>query len=238
MNCTLCQRKLKNPTATGMGKTCQKKFRGLSESKTETAVRVEPLFVRRQPRRSYMVFTSPRQTVVVSESETGERFARCGCSPEGVKCLHIEIVAEIDRARFPQDLAVVEVVAVKENLTAQTVEAEPLMICLNDRQIELTAAIARAEKSNLEVFPDFERDSFVVVNRENGNEYKTNLKAVEGKVLANCEKQGGEPCADFKYRNRICKHLGKTLQDFHCVILARFAAKAEAVKTSMAEVIA
>lgn len=224
MNCTLCQRKLKNTTATGMGKTCQKKFRGLSESTKETAVRVEPLFVRRQPRRSYMVFTSPRQTVVVSESETGERFARCGCSPEGVKCLHIEIVAEIDRARFPQDLAAaVEVEAVKENLTAQTVEAEPLMICLNDQQDEFKAALTRAGKSNLEVFQQFERDPFAVVNTDTKSEYKVHLKPVNEKALASCS------CEDFNRRKRICKHIGRTLQDRLCDILAKFSKQSATV---------
>lgn len=221
MNCTLCQRKLRNPTATGMGKTCQKKFRGLSESTMETAVRVEPLFLRRQPRRSYMVFTSPRQTVTVNELETGERFAKCGCSPEGVKCLHIEIVAEIDRARFPQDLAAaveVETVELIDTNVGQSeaVETEPLMINLSDRQTEFKAALTRAGKSNLEVFQQFDRDSFVVVNTDSQSEYKVILKPAGGKALASCS------CADFQNRSRICKHLGKTLQYCLCDILAHF----------------
>lgn len=226
MNCTLCQRKLKNPTATGMGKTCQKKFHSQPDAQKEKTIRVEPLFVRRQPRRSYLVFTSPRQTVVVNETETGERFARCGCS-EGITCEHIQIVAEIDRARFPEDLAAaVEVEAVKENLTAQTVENEPLMICLNDRQAEFKESLSRAAKSNLIVFPDFERDSFVIVNTDTKSEYRAIFKSVAGRALASCD------CGDFKHRGRICKHLSRVLQDFLCEILAKFSAKNSAAEVT------
>lgn len=102
MNCKVCNRKLKNHTETGMGKVCQKKNRNIGDDSAKSSVRVEPLFVRRQPRRSYAVFTSPRRIVVVTENETG-RFANCPCS-ETELCEHRQIVAKVDRRRFPQEM--------------------------------------------------------------------------------------------------------------------------------------
>lgn len=81
------------------------------------------------------------------------------------------------------------------------------MLCLNDRKGEFRSALHRAEKSTLEVFPDFERDQFVVVNKENDSEYHVKIAASNGLVFGKCE------CADFRKRNRICKHLSSVLAD-------------------------
>lgn len=202
MNCKVCNRKLKNHTESGMGKVCQKKNRNIGDESAKSKIRVEPLFVKRQPRRSYMVFTSPRQVVVITENETG-RFANCPCSTE--MCEHREIVAKIDRQRFPEDLAAAAV--------------EPLMISLNERQAEFTQSIERAAKSKLKVYADFEKDTFVVVNEENKHEHRVALKTVKGKVLASCD------CGDFKNRNRICKHLSVVLLENMLGIAADLAQK-------------
>lgn len=98
--CKRCNRELKNHTESGMGEICRMKADRLNNSDLKT-VRVEPLFIRRSSRRSYLVFTSPRVVVVVEEESDG-RFAFCPCSPE--MCEHRRLVAEIDRAAFPVDL--------------------------------------------------------------------------------------------------------------------------------------
>ena len=88
-----------------MGKVCRMKANQGNDTAGEKKIRVEPLFIRRQPRRSYLVFTSPRRRVVVSETADG-RFAKCDCS--GARCEHIVLVAEIDRSRFVNDLGVLQ----------------------------------------------------------------------------------------------------------------------------------
>lgn len=100
--CKRCSRELKNHTESGMGKVCQMKA-NRETSADETGVRVEPLFVRRPARRSYLVFTKPRFIVTVEEDSDG-RFANCPCSIQ--MCEHRRLVAEIDRAKFPVDLFV------------------------------------------------------------------------------------------------------------------------------------
>lgn len=81
------------------------------------------------------------------------------------------------------------------------------MVCLNDRKDEFRAALRRAEQSTLEVFPDFDRDQFVVVNKSNDSEYRVQIEASNGSVFGKCE------CADFKYKKRVCKHLSAVLAD-------------------------
>jgi hypothetical protein len=92
-------------------------------------------------------------------------------------------------------------------LVANEKAAETLLICLNDREREFIAATSRADKNNLEVFHDWEADSFVVVNHDSRTEYKVVLKTIKGKVFASCE------CGDFKKRNRVCKHQAEVLRD-------------------------
>jgi hypothetical protein len=89
------------------------------------------------------------------------------------------------------------------------------MVCLSDRKKEFVEALNRAEKSDLEVFPDWDRDSFVVVNNDKGNEYKINLDSDGGRVFAECD------CPDFVFRKRVCKHIGAVLTDTLFGILAR-----------------
>lgn len=82
------------------------------------------------------------------------------------------------------------------------------MICLAERKPEFVAALNRTEKSDLEVFAGFERDSFVVVNRAKRKEYRVHLQSQNGKPYASCE------CGDFIYRERICKHISEVLVTF------------------------
>lgn len=81
------------------------------------------------------------------------------------------------------------------------------MLCLSDRKDEFMSALERGKNSNLEVFPDFEKDKFVVVNHEKQKEYRINLETISGKTFADCE------CADFQYRKRVCKHISAVLTD-------------------------
>lgn len=82
------------------------------------------------------------------------------------------------------------------------------MICLSDRKGEFAEALARAGKSDLEVFADWERDTFVVVNNDKANEYKVIFETrADGKLYGDCE------CGDFTYRKRICKHIGEVLAE-------------------------
>lgn len=100
--CKRCNRSLKIANESGMGKICQMKANRAAAS-DEKSVRVEPLFLRRQARRSYLVFTSPRMRVVVSETSDG-RFAHCDCGTNCF-CPHIAAVAAYDRSVFPLDPA-------------------------------------------------------------------------------------------------------------------------------------
>lgn len=86
-------------------------------------------------------------------------------------------------------------------------EAETGMICLNDRKDEFRAALHRAENSDLTVFPDFERDGFVVVNSDTNGEYRVKLHSENGSVGASCT------CPDFQNRSRVCKHISEVLAD-------------------------
>ena len=90
------------------------------------------------------------------------------------------------------------------------------MICLSNRKKEFIAALNRAEKWNLEVFADFDPDSFVVVNHDNGQEYQVKLESKDGHVFAGCR------CDDFKYQRRICKHLSAVLADAFFGVLAKY----------------
>jgi hypothetical protein len=99
-------------------------------------------------------------------------------------------------------------------------KAESEMICLSDRKPEFVSALQRAEKSNLEIYEDFEHDTFVVVNRSNNHEYRVALQSKDGAVFAKCT------CADFTNRKRICKHIGETLANRMFGQLARIDAAA------------
>lgn len=98
MKCKRCNRELKNHVETGIGKVCQMKAQRLSEA-VDRKIKIVPLFLRRIPRRSYLVMTQPRATVVVKDTQNG-RFAECQNCAE--RCEHINLAAEMDNARFPQ----------------------------------------------------------------------------------------------------------------------------------------
>ena len=81
------------------------------------------------------------------------------------------------------------------------------MICLSDRKKEFVEAMERGFDFDLQVFADWEKDTFVVVNHDSGNEYRIGIKSNDGQVFASCS------CPDFKYRRRICKHVASVLSD-------------------------
>lgn len=79
------------------------------------------------------------------------------------------------------------------------------MICLSDRRDEFKAALKRSFENDLEVFADWDRDSFVVVNKTKKTEYPVKLETINGLVYASCG------CKDFEYRRHVCKHIAETL---------------------------
>ncbi len=83
-----------------MGEICRMKANKVSESAVQNKIKIEPLFIRQQSRRSYLVFTSPRVKVTVNDTDEG-RVANCQCRPAQI-CQHIELVAKVDNQRFPQ----------------------------------------------------------------------------------------------------------------------------------------
>lgn len=96
--CQRCHRELKNHTESGMGAICKMKAQRIS-GESKNSIKVVPLFLHQQPRRRYLVFTSPRATVLVKDLGDG-RYAECQICTE--RCVHIDLVAEADNARFPQ----------------------------------------------------------------------------------------------------------------------------------------
>lgn len=101
--------------------------------------------------------------------------------------------------------------SVKINVEAETVSN---LICLSDRKEEFMQALNRAKNSDLIVYADFEPDTFVVVNRGK-SEYRVKLQTVSGQLYAECG------CPDFKFRKRICKHIGEVLTETVCGTLAK-----------------
>lgn len=91
------------------------------------------------------------------------------------------------------------------------IESEPLiavndpMINLSERKGEFREALERGKDSRLNVFQDWERDSFAVVNKDGGSEYRIKLESRKDQLFGECE------CGDFKFRRRICKHLSEVL---------------------------
>ena len=95
------------------------------------------------------------------------------------------------------------------DLASHVVQIEPTvspkMICLSERKTEFVEALERGKNSNLEVYADWDKDSFVVVNRDNRFEYPVRLEASGGKIFSQCS------CPDFQYRRRVCKHISAVL---------------------------
>jgi hypothetical protein len=99
--CKRCNRELKQHHLSGMGDICRMKADRDSAGATVNKIRVEPMFIRFQPRRSYLVFTAKRQTVTIFGGIGEAKTAKCTCS-EGVRCEHIELIAQIDNAKYPK----------------------------------------------------------------------------------------------------------------------------------------
>lgn len=96
MNCLICHRELKNPTASGMGKVCASKNHSFGEIAPKS-VRVEILY-QTAGRRSYLVFTDPKRRVVVTQTADG-KIAKCDCG-SAVRCQHIDRIAVIEMEKF------------------------------------------------------------------------------------------------------------------------------------------
>ncbi|HEX8289807.1 MAG TPA: SWIM zinc finger family protein [Pyrinomonadaceae bacterium] len=83
----------------------------------------------------------------------------------------------------------------------------PKMICLHDRdRSEIKAALKRGFENEFEVFADWDRDSFVIVNHTNQTEYRVKLTTSGGRTFSECS------CKDFIYRKHVCKHIAEVLQ--------------------------
>ena len=95
------------------------------------------------------------------------------------------------------------------DLASHVVQIEPRvspkMICLSERRSEFTEALQRGKDNRFEVYADWDKDAFVVVNQDNGAEYRVKLDSNKKQLFAECE------CPDFTYRKRICKHIGEVL---------------------------
>lgn len=84
-------------------------------------------------------------------------------------------------------------------------QASGKMIYLSERKGEFRAALERGKDNRFEVYADWERDSFVVVNKDNGAEYRVKLESQNNRLFGECE------CGDFTFRRRVCKHLSEVL---------------------------
>lgn len=91
------------------------------------------------------------------------------------------------------------------------------MICLSDRKAEFKSAMKRGLENDLEVYPDFEPDTFVVVNRTNKSEYRVRFETrADGKTYSECG------CKDFEFKKRICKHQSEVIADVFFGVVESF----------------
>lgn len=99
----------------------------------------------------------------------------------------------------------------QSDLVGHPVQIEPRvsqkMICLSERKTEFVEALQRGKDNKFEVYADWDKDAFVVVNLDNKAEYRVSLQTEGGKVYGDCE------CPDFSFRKRICKHISAVLVD-------------------------
>ncbi len=79
------------------------------------------------------------------------------------------------------------------------------MICINDRTNEHLEALGRGEKSKLQVFNNFDRNTYAVKNHDTRKEYNVIFHCEGTEVYSSCD------CADFTYRHRVCKHISAVL---------------------------
>lgn len=81
----------------------------------------------------------------------------------------------------------------------------PNMICLSERKMEFAEALQRGKDNRFEVYADWDKDAFVIVNTDNKTEYRVRFETHKNQNFVECS------CPDFKYRKRICKHVGEVL---------------------------
>ena len=79
------------------------------------------------------------------------------------------------------------------------------MICLNNRKNEFREALERGKDNKFEVYSDWDKDAFVVVNQGNKAEYRVKLDNARGEFYSSCE------CPDFQFKKRLCKHIAEVL---------------------------
>ena len=97
----------------------------------------------------------------------------------------------------------------------------PKMICLNSRKAEFKAALRRGLSSEMEVFSDFDKDAFVIVNRTNETEYRVSFTTRGGSAFSFCS------CPDFEFRRHVCKHIAEVLQETFFGVVEAFGATIE-----------
>lgn len=86
-------------------------------------------------------------------------------------------------------------------------ETADKMICLSERKFEFVEALGRGKDNSFEIYADWDKDAFVVVNSDKGSEYRVKFETRDKKLFGECE------CPDFQFRKRTCKHLGSVLVD-------------------------
>lgn len=90
------------------------------------------------------------------------------------------------------------------------------LICLNDRPAEFASAISRGLDAKLDVYADWEKDIFHVINRGNRKDYEVTFKTINGKAFGKCS------CPDFQMRKRICKHQTRILKELAFTNIGKF----------------
>lgn len=109
-----------------------------------------------------------------------------------------------------------EIIARETTLAPETLTVKSRAICLSTRKAEFKSALKRGLENEFEVYPDFEPDTFVVVNRTKQTEYRVKLGTHDAKVFASCG------CRDFEFRRHLCKHIAEVLQDNFFGVTASF----------------
>ncbi len=133
------------------------------------------------------------------------KVAKAYFEPRGEVCFLRVFVIDGDGDVVPARYALENGQIVTLDVVISTDELRGLgqMISLKDRRPEFVPALGRAEKSKLEVYEDFEKNRFVVVNPESKKEYRVVLAGHHAK----CD------CPDFQNRRRMCKHIAEVMMD-------------------------
>ena len=66
-------------------------------------------------------------------------------------------------------------------------ETADKMICLSERKAEFTTALLRGKDNTFDVYADWDKDAFVVVNCGNKAEYRVKLETRMGKIFGECD---------------------------------------------------